>query len=192
MPNVKMGADISSFKSGIAAAKSEVKTLDQQMKMLDATMKAEGRSEQTLNQQMQTLNSRMTAQKSIANQAEAALKAMTEKGVDPAGEAYQRMARELLAAQTGMMETQATINEMGQTAEKAAGGVEQLESGLNGISKKISLEQVRSGIDAIDKGLESAAKKAINRQKRPSTWGKLSGKTSRTWRGSVMTPQHRP
>lgn len=162
MPNVKMGADISSFKSGIAAAKSEVKTLDQQMKMLDATMKAEGRSEQTLNQQMQTLNSRMTAQKSIANQAEAALKAMTEKGVDPAGEAYQRMARELLAAQTGMMETQATINEMGQTAEKAAGGVEQLESGLNGISKKISLEQVRSGIDAIDKGLESAAKKAIN------------------------------
>lgn len=162
MPNVKMGADISSFKSGIAAAKSEVKTLDQQMKMLDATMKAEGRSEQTLNQQMQTLNSRMMAQKSIANQAEAALKAMTEKGVDPAGEAYQRMARELLAAQTGMMETQATINEMGQTAEKAAGGVEQLESGLNGISKKISLDQVRSGITAIDKGLESAAKKAIN------------------------------
>ena len=162
MPNVKMGADISSFKSGIAAAKSEVKTLDQQMKMLDATMKAEGRSEQTLNQQMQTLNSRMTAQKSIANQAEAALKAMTEKGVDPAGEAYQRMARELLAAQTGMMETQSAINEMGQTAEKAAGGVEQLESGLNGISKKISLEQVRSGITAIDKGLESATKKAIN------------------------------
>ena len=162
MPNVKMGADISSFKSGIAAAKSEVKTLDQQMKMLDATMKAEGRSEQTLNQQMQTLNSRMTAQKSIANQAEAALKAMSKNGVDPASEAYQRMARELLAAQTGMMETQSTLNDLGNGAVKAAGGVEQLESGLNGISKKISLEQVRSGISAIDKGLESAAKKAIN------------------------------
>ena len=162
MPNVKMGADISSFKSGIAAAKSEVRTLDQQMKMLDATVKAEGRSEQTLNQQMQTLNSRMTAQKTIANQAEAALKAMSKNGVNPASESYQKMARELLAAQTGMMETQATINEMGQTAEKAAGGVDKLESGLNGISKKISLEQVRNGIDAIEKGLENAAKKAIN------------------------------
>ena len=162
MPSAKFDVEMSSFKSGIAAAKSEVKTLDQQMKMLDATMKAEGRSEQTLNQQMQTLNSRMTAQKSIANQAEAALKAMSKNGVDPAGEAYQRMARELLAAQTGMMETQSTLNDLGNGAVKAAGGVEQLESGLNGISKKISLEQVRSGISAIDKGLESAAKKAIN------------------------------
>ena len=89
MPNVKMGADISSFKSGIAAAKSEVKTLDQQMKMLDATMKAEGKSEQTLSQQTQTLNSRMAAQKNIANQAEAALKAMSKNGVDPASESYQ-------------------------------------------------------------------------------------------------------
>lgn len=162
MPNVKMGADISSFKSGIAQAKSEVKTLDQQMKMLDATIKAEGRSEQTLAQQTQTLNSKMAAQKNMAKQAEAALKAMTEQGVNPASESYQRMARDLLAAQTGMMETQAALNELGNGAVTAAGGVEKLESGLNGISKKISLDQVRSGISAIDKGLESAAKKAVN------------------------------
>lgn len=162
MPNVKMGADISSFKSGIAQAKSEVKTLDQQMKMLDATIKAEGKSEQTLAQQTQTLNSKMAAQKNMAKQAEAALKAMTEQGVNPASESYQRMARDLLAAQTGMMETQAALNELGNGAVTAAGGVEKLESGLNGISKKISLEQVRSGISAIDKGLENAAKKAVN------------------------------
>ena len=162
MPNVKMGADISSFKSGIAAAKSEVKTLDQQMKMLDATMKAEGRSEQTLNMQTQTLNSRMAAQKNIAQQAEQALRAMSDNGIKPTSEAYQKMSRELLAAQTGMMETQAALNNIGQSAEQAAGGVGKLESGLNGISKKISLEQVRSGISAIDKGLENAAKKAVN------------------------------
>ena len=124
MPNVKMGADISSFKSGIKQAKSEVKTLDQQMKMLDATIKAEGRSEQTLAQQTQTLNSKMAAQKNMAKQAEAALKAMTEQGVNPASESYQRMARDLLAAQTGMMETQAALNELGNGAVTAAGGVE--------------------------------------------------------------------
>ena len=162
MPNVKMGADISSFKSGIASAKSEVKTLDQQMKMLDATLKAEGKSEQTLSQQTQTLNQRMTAQKNIANQAEAALKQMTKNGVDPTSEAYQKMARELLAAQTGMMETQAALNGLGEGAVSAAGGVEQLESGLNGISKKISLDQVIGGISKITNGLENAAKKAIN------------------------------
>ena len=162
MPSAKFDVEMSSFKSGIAAAKSEVKTLDQQMKMLDATMKAEGKSEQALNQQTQTLNSRLAAQKSIANQAEAALKAMSKNGVDASSESYQKMARELLAAQTGMMETQAALNSLGEGAVAAAGGVEQLESGLNGISKKISLDQVRSGITAIDKGLESAAKKAIN------------------------------
>lgn len=162
MPNVKMGADISSFKSGISAAKNEVKTLDQQMKMLEATMKAEGRSEQTLNQQTQTLNSRLAAQKNIAKQAEAALKAMTQAGVDPASDSYQKMAREMLAAQTGMMETQAALNDLGNGAVKAAGGVSQLESGLNGISKKISLEQVRDVVGKISDGLENAAKKAVN------------------------------
>ena len=162
MPNVKMGADISSFKSGIAAAKSEVKTLDQQMKMLDATLKAEGKSEQTLAMQTQTLNQRMAAQKNMANQAEAALKAMTKAGIDPTSEAYQRMAREMLAAQTGMMETQAALNDLGSSAITAAGGVGQLETGLNGISKKISLEQVTSVVDNISGGLENAAKKAVN------------------------------
>ena len=162
MPNVKMGADISSFKSGIAAAKSEVKTLDQQMKMLDATMKAEGKSEQALSQQTQTLNSKMAAQRNIAQQAEAALKAMSEKGIDPASEAYQRMARELLAAQTGMMETQASLNDLGSGAVKAAEGADKLETGLRGISKKISLDQVISGIDKISDGLKNAAKFAIN------------------------------
>lgn len=162
MPNVKMGADISSFKSGIQSAKSEVKTLDQQMKMIDATFKATGNSEQALSQKTQTLNQRMTAQKNMAQQAEAALKAMTKAGVDPASESYQKMAREMLAAQTGMMETQAALNELGDGAVKAAGGVGQLETGLSNITKKVSLDQVISGISKITGGLESAAKKAIS------------------------------
>lgn len=162
MPNVKMGADISSFKSGISAAKSEVRTLDQQMKMIDATFKATGNSEQALSQKTQTLNQRMTAQKNMAKQAEEALKAMTQAGVDPASESYQKMAREMLAAQTGMMETQAALNDLGNGAVQAAGGVSQLESGLSGISKKISLDQVISGIGKITSGLETAAKRAVS------------------------------
>ena len=162
MPSAKFDVDISSFKNGITSAKSEVKTLDQQMKMIDATFKATGNSEQALAQKTQTLNSRMTAQKTIADQAKQALDAMTQKGIDPASESYQKMARELLAAQTGMMETQAALNDLSNGAVQAAGSASQLEKGLNGISKKISLDQVIGGIGRITDGLEKAAQKAVH------------------------------
>ena len=161
MPNASFGVDISSFKSGISSAKQEVKTLDQQMKMLNATIKAEGQSETTLNQQTETLNKKLAAQKVMAKQAEDALKAMTEKGVKPSSDAYQKMAQDLLKAQTGMMETQAELNELTEGTIKAAAGAEALEKGMNGISKKISLDQVISGVGKITDGLESAARKAV-------------------------------
>lgn len=161
MPSVKFDVDVSSFKNGISSAKSEVKTLDQQMKMIDATFKATGDSEQALAQKTQTLNSRMTAQKSIADQAKKALDEMTKKGIDPSSESYQRMARELLAAQTGMMDTQAALNDLSEGTLKAADSAGRLEDGLNGISKKISLEQVINGVGKITDGMEKAAKNAV-------------------------------
>lgn len=159
--NVKLGVDLGGFNSGINAAKAEVKTLDQQMKMIDATFKATGNAEQAMSQKTQTLNKQMDAQKKIATQAEQALKAMTNAGVDPASASYQRMAQELLKAQTGMMNTQIALNGLGDSAQEAASGADQLTNSVNGISKKISLDQVISGIDTIKSGLESAAKKAV-------------------------------
>ena len=158
--NVKMGADIGSFKQGLQQAKNEVRTLDQEMKKIDATFKATGNAEQAMNQKADALNKKMEKQREAARQAEAALKAMTEAGVKPTSDAYQKMTREMLAAETGMMETQAALNDLGNNAKKAADSVGSLETGLNGISKKISLEQVRSGIAGITTGLEAAAKKA--------------------------------
>ena len=159
--NVKLGVDLGGFNSGINAAKAEVKTLDQQMKMIDATFKATGNAEQAMSQKTQTLNKQMDAQKRIATQAEQALKAMTNAGVDPASASYQRMAQELLKAQTGMMNTQVALNGLGDSAQEAAAGADQLTSSVNSIGKKISLDQVISGIDTIKSGLESAAKKAV-------------------------------
>ena len=160
--NVKMGADIGSFKQGIQQAKSEVRTLDQEMKRIDATFKATGNAEQAMNQKTDALNKRMEKQREMARQAEAALKAMTDAGVKPTSEAYQKMTREMLAAETGMMETQAALNDLGSNAKRAADSVGSLETGLSGISKKISLEQVRSGISSITSGLENAARMAVN------------------------------
>ena len=120
MPSVKFDVDVSSFKNGISSAKDEVRTLNQQMKMIDATFKATGNSEQAMAQKTETLNNKMTAQKAIADQAKQALDAMTQKGINPASESYQKMARELLSAQTGMMETQAALNELSNGAVQAA------------------------------------------------------------------------
>lgn len=159
--NVKLGVDLGGFNSGINAAKAEVKTLDQQMKMIDATFKATGNAEQAMSQKTQTLNKQMDAQKRIATQAEQALKAMTNAGVDPASVSYQRMAQELLKAQTGMMNTQVALNGLGDSAQEAAAGADQLTNSVQGIGKKLSLDQVISGIDKITSGLANAAKKAV-------------------------------
>ena len=183
MPSTKFEADMTSFKNGISSAKSEVKTLDQQMKMIDATFRATGNSEQALATKTQTLNSRMAAQKAIADQAKQALDAMKKEGIQPASESYQKMARELLSAQTGMMETQAALNDLSNGAIKAATSANSLEKGLNGISKKISLEQVITGINKITGGLESAANKA--KQLGESIWNEIMN--SARWADDTAT-----
>ena len=167
--NVKLGVDLSGFDKGVKSAKAEVKTLDQQMKMIEATFKATGDAEEAMKQKTETLNKQMEAQKRVASQAEQALKEMTSAGVDPASISYQKMARELLLAQTGMMETQAALNGLGTSAQDAAGKADELTTSVNSIGKKVSLDQVITGIDKIASGLENAAKKAIKLGKAVAT-----------------------
>ena len=159
--NVKMGVDIGGFTSGIKQGQQILKGLNAEMKASEAEFKATGNAEQKLNAQTKTLNSQLNVQKGIADQARQALKKMTDQGIDPADAAYQKLYVQMLNAEAGANEAQAALNALGSGAEKAADGADQLSSSLNGISKKISLEQVRSGIDSITGGLENAAKKAV-------------------------------
>lgn len=159
--NVKMGVDIGGFTSGIREGQQILKGLNAEMKASDAAFKATGNAEQKLNSQTKTLNSTLNVQKGIADQARQALDAMTKAGVDPASAAYQKMYVTLMNAEAGANEAQAALNNLGAGAAQAADGAEQLTKGLNGISKKISLEQVISGIDKITTGLANAAKKAV-------------------------------
>ena len=159
--NVKMGVDIGGFTSGIREGQQILKGLNAEMKASDAAFKATGNAEQKLNSQTKTLNSTLNVQKGIADQARQALDAMTKAGVDPASAAYQKMYVTLMNAEAGANEAQAALNNLGSGAAQAADGAEQLTKGLNGISKKISLDQVISGIDRITTGLANAAKKAV-------------------------------
>ena len=159
--NVKMGVDIGGFTSGIKQGQQILKGLNAEMKASEAEFKATGDAEKKLNDQTKTLNSQLNVQKGIADQARKALEAMTKAGIDPADAAYQKLYVQMLNAEAGANEAQAALSKLGGGAEEAAEGADQLSNSLNGISKKLSLEQVISGIDKITSGLENAAKKAI-------------------------------
>ena len=160
--NAKLGVDLSSFQSGIKTGQSILKGLNAEMKATEAEFKATGNSEQLLANKTKTLNSQLQAQKGIADQAEKALKAMTDAGVDPADAAYQKLYATMMNAQAGMYETQAALSSLDASAQQAATGADQLTQSVNGIGKKLSLDQVISGIGKITDGLENAAKKAIS------------------------------
>ena len=159
--NVKMGVDISGFTQGIRQGQQILKGLNAEMKATEAEFKATGNAEQKLNAQTKTLNSQLNVQKAVADQARQALKAMTDSGIDPADAAYQKLYIQLMNAEAGANEAQAALNALGKGTEQAAEGADKLATGLNGISKKMSLEQVITGIDKITGGLERAAQKAI-------------------------------
>ena len=159
--NVKLGVDIGEFKSGIQSGQAILKGLNAEMKNAESTFKATGNAEQKLASQTKTLNSTIQVQKGIADQARQALQQMAKAGVDPADVAYQKLYATMMNAEAGMHEAEAAMAELGAGAGVAADGADKLSSGLNGISKKISLDQVISGIDKITSGLENAAKKAI-------------------------------
>ena len=175
--STKVDVDISGFTSGIREGQQILKGLNAEMKASDAAFKATGNAEQKLNSQTSTLNKTIQQQKSIADNARQALEAMTKAGVDPADAAYQKMYVTLMNAEAGANEAQAALNQLGSGAAQAADGAEQLTKGLNGISKKISLDQVISGIDKITTGLANAAKKAV--QLGEDLWNTIMDSASR-------------
>ena len=160
--NVKMGVDIGAFKSGIQQGQNVLKGLNAEMKSVEAEFKATGNSEQLLANKTKTLNSQLQVQKGIVDQASAALKKMDAAGIQPTDKAYQQLYATMMNAQAGMYETQSALDALGASAAGAAGEADQLTNSVNGISKKMSLDQVISGLDTIKRGLESAAKLAVD------------------------------
>ena len=159
--NIKMGVDTSGFKQSISDANAQLKTLDAQLKLADATMKATGNSEQGLVTKTNALSEKLKTQKQLIQQYEKALEDMRKNNVDPLSKDYQKLEAALLNTKTGMVETEAALNNLNGSEQTAISTTNQLTDSMNSIGKKVSLEQVRSGIKSITDGLENAAKKAV-------------------------------
>ena len=160
--NVKMGVSgISQFKQGMSDASSSVKTFDAALKANEKQLKATGNAENYMQAQTTLLNGKLEAQRNIVKNAEQALKQMEANGVKTTSKAYQDMQRRMIEAQSGMMDTEQALNNLGNTATDAAGKTDKLQDSLGGLNKKVSLDQVISGIDSITGAMEKAAKKAV-------------------------------
>ena len=181
--NAKLGVDLSSFEAGIRSGQAILKGLNAEMKATEAEFKATGNAEKALEQKTKTLNSQLRVQKGIVDQAQKALKAMDDAGVKPTDAAYQKLYATMMNATAGMNETQAALNSLTASEQTAAAGANNLTNSVNGIGKKISLDQVISGINGITSGLENAAQKAVSLGE--SIWNSVMD--SAAWSDDVAT-----
>lgn len=150
------------FKSAFSQAQNAVKTLDAQLKQNEAQYKATGDKEAYLIEKQKLLQQQLKLQKSAADTAKDAMKRLDAEGVNPMSRSYQEFAQKAARAETAILETTGALNQLKQGEMEAASGADQLTTSVNGISKKISLDQVIGGIDRITGGLENAAKKAVD------------------------------
>ena len=161
--SVRMGVSgISQFKNGMKEAQESVKTLDAALKANEKSFKQSGNAEEHMAAQTTLLSQKLKEQQKIVKNAQDALKQMEQNGVKTTSVSYQKMQRQLIEAQSGMMDTQAALDGMGAAAEDAAGKTDNLSASLGGLNKKVSLDQVITGLDKITSGMEKAAKKAVD------------------------------
>ena len=160
--NYKIGADASSFKKGVNEAQASLKTLDAALKVNEASFKAGGDAQVYMEQKTKLLSDKMTQQKQLVTQLQQGLKQMREQGISPTSVAYQKLEAKMLNAQTAMLETQGAIDGLDESQVKAADSAGALADSVNGIGKKISLDQVIGGIDRITGALQTAAGAAVD------------------------------
>ena len=176
--SVKMGVSgIQQFKQGMSDAAASVKTLDAALKTNEKQLKATGDKEAYLASQSNLLKGKIDALKTVAKNAEQALKQMEANGVSKTSKAYQDMQRRLVEAQGSILDTQQELQNLGTVAEESADKTDKLANSLGGLNKKVSLEQVRSAIGSITSGMENAAKKAAQLGK--TIWEEITEKAAK-------------
>lgn len=160
--SVDISANVAPFKAGMTQAAAASKTLESALKANEKQLKATGDKDTYLQQKTNLLNQQMLQQQAIAKNAESALKAMADGGVQKTSVAYQQLQAKMYDAYGAMNNIQAQLNDIETGSEGAATSADKLSDSVSSIGTKMSLDQVISGIDRITTGLENAAKKVVN------------------------------
>ena len=157
----KLEVDYSQFKKGMAEAEASVKMLNAALKNNEAQFKASGDAEKYASEQANLLTQKLNAQKEAAKNAEQMLLNLGKRGVSQTSTEYQRMAQKVLNAQAAVANTQAEINKLNGAQTEAAGSAKTLSSEVEGIGKKVSLQNVSDGLSKLTNGMEKAYRTAV-------------------------------
>lgn len=157
--NLELGVDLGSFNHGINQAKAQINTFNATLKFAEASFRATGDAEAAMVSKTTALNGKLQAQKRMVEQYAKALEDMKNSGVKETSEEYLKMQRSMILAQASMNDTQAALNGLNSSQQEAAQSADKLTQSVQGIGKKISLDQVIGGIDRITDGMERAAQK---------------------------------
>lgn len=150
------------YRSAMTNAANAIKVLNAEQKLAAAQFKNTGDAEKYAADKAQILQQKITQQKKAVEAAEAALKELSKNGVSESSKQFQQWQIKLTNAQTALTNMETELGGLTNSMSQTAKGAEQLTTSINGIGKKISLDQVISGIGSITSGLENAAKKAVD------------------------------
>lgn len=161
--NVKMGVSgVAQFKQNMNTAKQAVKTLDAQLALSEKQFKQTGDSQGYMAEKSALLEAKLENQKKVLENAERALRDMTEKGVDRGSKAYQDMYRAMIEAKGAIIDTENAMNGITEAGDAASDGVSEMNNQLKNIGKGVGYENVTNGISKITGAMEKALKGAIN------------------------------
>ena len=159
--NVKMGVSgVAQFKQSINQSKQAIKTLDAQLALSEKQFKATGDAESYMAEKSELLKSKLEQQKSIAENAEKALKDMAEKGADRSSKAYQDLYQQMLKAKGAMLDTETEMKGVETAGDEAAKGVKDMNEELAKVGDGVSWQNINSSLDRIGDGMDRLIAKA--------------------------------
>ena len=158
--NVKMGVSgVAQFKQGMKESESAVKTLNAALKLNEAQFQATGDKELYMQNKTQLLTEQIEKQKEVVRQANAALTAMKNNGVDKTSASFQTMQQKAYAAQEKLITMKGELANVGKQAGTTS-------EELSKIGKGVAWDNVAEGIGKINDKLENAGRAAIRLGKR--------------------------
>lgn len=174
---------LSQYKKAMGDAAASVKTLDEELKLNEEQLKANGNQELYMANKVAILKDRIEAQKRVVSNAEAALKAMRENGVEPSSRSFQTMQQKVYSAATKLTAMKTEL----RNVESGADGAKKETSGMNEelqkVGKGIAWQNVTSGLKEITRQLQSGARAAVQFGRKVAK----SAMDSTEWADDVMT-----
>lgn len=165
--NVKMGVTgVSDFKRSMGDAQAAVKSLNEALKLNESQLKLNGNQELYFKNKVTLMKDAIAAQTEVVKNAEAALRAMREKGVEPSSKEFQTMQANVYKASTKLTDMRTELQNVESGAQGAESGLKGTNEAINTIDRNKAWSNAADGIGKVTSALEKGARAAINFGKR--------------------------